>query len=204
MVDHLPETRLPPVSIKERKTVYDGWLTLEVAVLETTIHGEPRLVRREVHDHGDGAAVLVYDPVARTAVLVRQIRAAALLADGRGITLEAIAGLVDDGETGETTVRREAWEEAGCVVGRLDFLGRTYVSPGSLTERVWLYLGEVDPAANRGKGGGLAEENEEIEVVELPLSLLAELSDAGEALDMKTRLLVEALRRRRPELFEPV
>lgn len=203
MAEKLPESRLPPVSIKERRTVYDGWLTLEVAVLETTIHGEPRLVRREVHDHGDGAAVLVYDPARRSAVLVRQVRAAALIADGRGVTLEAIAGIVDDGETGEATVRREAWEEAGCVIGRLDSLGRSYASPGSLTERVWLYLGEIDPAAARGGGGGLAEENEEIEVVELPLADLADLADGGDALDMKTRLLVEALRRRRPELFEP-
>jgi len=203
VADQLPESRLPPVSIKERKTVYDGWLTLEVAVLEATIHGEPRLFRREVHDHGDGAAVLVYDPVRRSAILVRQVRAAALMVDGSGITLEAIAGLVDDGENGETAVRREAWEEAGCVIGRLEFLGRPYVSPGSLTERVWLYLGEIDPTAARGKGGGIAEENEEIEVVELPLALLAELADRGDHLDMKTRLLVETLRHRRPELFEP-
>ncbi|WP_051228146.1 NUDIX domain-containing protein [Pleomorphomonas oryzae] len=201
MADQLADNHLPPVSIKERRTVYDGWLTLEVAVLETTVHGEPRLVRREVHDHGDGAAVLIYDPIRRTAVLVRQVRAAALLADGHGITLEAIAGIVDDGENGETAVRREAWEEAGCVIGKLEFLGHPYSCPGSVTERVWLYLGEIDPTAPRGKGGGLAEENEEIEVVELSLSALAELADGGEALDLKTRLLVEALRRRQPELF---
>lgn len=195
------ESRLPAVSVKERKTVYDGWLTLEVLVLETSIHGEPRLVRREVHDHGDGAAVLAYDATAKTAVLVRQVRAAALLADGSGITVEAIAGIVDDGEDGETTVRREAWEEAGCVIGRLEPLGRSYVSPGALTERIWLYLGEIDPTAARGKGGGLADENEEIEVLEVPLSTLAAWSDNGIAVDLKTRLLVEALRRRRPELF---
>ncbi|MCM5553270.1 NUDIX domain-containing protein [Pleomorphomonas sp. NRK KF1] len=201
MADRLTENRLPPVSVKERRTVYDGWLTLEVAVLETTVHGEPRLVRREVHDHGDGAAVLVYDSVQRTAILVRQVRAAALLTDGSGVTLEAIAGIVDDGEDGETAVRREAWEEAGCVVGKLEYLGRPYASPGSLTERVWLYLGEIDSSAQRGKGGGLAEESEEIEVVELPLPVLADLADNGEVLDLKTRLLVETLRRRRPELF---
>ena len=202
MADQLAEHRLPPVSVKERRTVYDGWLTLEVAVLETTVHGEPRLVRREVHDHGDGAVVLAYDPVRKIAILVRQVRAAALLADGCGITLEAIAGIVDDGEDGEAAVRREAWEEAGCVLGQLQFLGRAYASPGSLTERVWLYLGEIDASAPRGKGGGMADENEEIEVVELPLSALADLADRGEVLDLKTRLLVETLRRRRPDLFQ--
>ena len=94
-----------------------------------------------------------------------------------------------------------AWEEAGVVVSKLDFLGRSYVSPGALTERLWLYLGEIEAGAARGQGGGLAEENEEIEVVELPLSLLAELADRGEPLDLKTRFLIEELRRRRPELF---
>ena len=106
-----------------------------------------------------------------------------------------------DGKKSHEVAAREAWEEAGVVVGKLDFLGRSYVSPGALTERLWLYLGEIDAEAARGQGGGLADENEEIEVVELPLSQLAELADHGEPLDLKTRFLIEELRRRRPELF---
>ncbi|WP_237152126.1 NUDIX domain-containing protein [Oryzibacter oryziterrae] len=197
----LPPSHLPPMTLRDRKVVYDGWLTLEVARFDTTIHGTPAVVVREVHDHGHGAGVLAYDPVRRTAVLVRQRRAAVLLDGGDGLTLEVIAGLVDPGETGETTVRREAWEEAGVTLGQVDFLGKPYSSPGSVTERVWLYLAEIDPTAPRGKGGGMAEEHEELEVLEIPLSQLAELSDAMMLSDLKTLVLVEALRRRRPELF---
>lgn len=197
----LLESRLPAATISERKVVYDGWLTLEVATLETTVHGKPVRIRREVHDHGHGAAVLAYDAVARTAVLVRQIRAAALIADGSGLCLEVIAGLIDDGENGEVTVRREAWEEAGVVLGAAEFLGAPYSTPGAVTERISLYLAEIDRAAPRGSGGGLAEEHEEIEVVELPLLLLARLADSGRLNDLKTLYLVDALRRRHPELF---
>lgn len=194
-------SRLKPVSVKERKVVYRGWSTLEVIIFAAFAHGREVNLRREVHDHGHGAAVLAYDPVARRAVLVRQIRAGAFVVDGSGLSLEAIAGLIDAGEDGETTVRREAWEEAGVVLGKVAYLGSPFSTPGAVTERIGLYLGEIDPAAPRGKGGGLAAENEEIEVVEMPLAELAALADAGGVHDLKTFCLLEALRRRRPELF---
>lgn len=197
----LPASRLPGATIEDRRTVYDGWLTLEVVVLDTRVRGAPARIRREVHDHGNGAGVLAYDPAARTAVLVRQLRAAALVADGDGVTVEAIAGLVDAGEDPAETVRREAMEEAGLTLGALAFVGAPYSSPGALTERVWLFLGEIDVAAPRAPGGGLEGEHEEIEVLEIPLDTLAALADAGRLTDMKTLLLVETLRRRRPDLF---
>lgn len=199
--DDFPESRLPGARIADRRTVYDGWLTLDVVVVDTTLRGQPARIRREVHDHGNGAAVLAYDPRTRMAVLVRQVRAAALVADGSGVTVEAIAGIVDAGEDPAETVRREAEEEAGLRIGRLDLVGAPYSSPGALTERVWLYLGECDAGAARGEGGGVADEHEQIEVLDVPLATLARLADEGRIVDMKTMLLVEALRRRRPDLF---
>ncbi len=157
--DDLPESRLPAAKIADRRTVYAGWLTLDVVVVDTTLRGAPARIRREVHDHGNGAAVLAYDPERRTAVLVRQVRAAALVADGSGVTVEAIAGIVDAGEDPAETVRREALEEAGITVGRTELVGAPYSSPGAVTERVWLYLGEIDtsvPRSGRRRGGGRA------------------------------------------------
>lgn len=197
----LPPSRLPAARIADRRTVYDGWLTVEVVSLDTTVHGEPTMVRREIHDHGDGAAVLAYDPVKRTAILVRQIRAAALVAGDTGHLVEAIAGLVEAGEDPADTVRREAVEEAGVAVGPLTHIGSPFASPGALTERVHLFLAEIDHAVPREAGGGVAGEHEEIEVLELSLPRLAAMADAGELRDMKTLILVEGLRRRRPELF---
>lgn len=192
---------LTPASIVDRRRVYEGWSRLDVLTVETQVRGRSVRLRREVHDHGHGAAVLAFDAGRRTAILVRQIRAGALVVDGSGVCLEAIAGLVDPGEDAETTVRREAWEEAGVVIGEAISLGMPYSTPGAVTERLALYLGEIDPAAERGAGGGLVEENEEIEVVELPLAELACRADAGRLDDLKTLFLVEALRRRRPDLF---
>jgi nudix-type nucleoside diphosphatase (YffH/AdpP family) len=199
--DTLPPTRLPPMRIADRHMVHDGFVTLEVVVLDTEVRGETARIRREIHDHGDGAAVLAFDPEARTAVLVRQVRAAALVADGTGITVEAIAGLVDGVEDPEHTVRREAMEEAGVTLGSVEFLGAPYASPGAVTERIWLYLGEIDVSVPREAGGGVVGEHEEIEVLDVPLATLAALADRGGIGDLKTLTLIEALRRRRPDLF---
>jgi len=199
--DGLPPSRLPATRVADRRTVYDGWLTLDVVVIDTTVRGVPTRLRREVHDHGNGAAVLAYDPDRRTATMVRQVRAAALVADGAGVTLEVPAGLVDPGEDPAATARREAGEEAGVVLRSLDLVANPYASPGALTERLWLYVAEIDPSAPRSGGGGVAHEHEEIEVLDVPLRLLAAMADDGRLTDMKTLLLVETLRRRRPDLF---
>ena len=200
--DDLPASRLPACRITDRHLVYDGFVTLEVAVIDTTVHGEPVTLRREVHDHGNGAAVLAYDARAKTAILVRQVRAAVLVGGGDGITLEAIAGLVDGGDDPADTARREAMEEAGIRLKSLEPVGAPYVTPGSVTERIWLFLAEIDDGDGRERGGGLADEHEEIEVLEVPLATLGAMADRGEIDDLKTFLLVERLRRLRPELFD--
>jgi nudix-type nucleoside diphosphatase (YffH/AdpP family) len=200
--DELPPSRLPPVRLLAREVIYKGWLTLEIATLEQAVHGKAATMRREVHHHGHGASVLAYDAVKRTAVLVRQARAGVLLAgEADPVLMEVVAGLVDAGESPEETVRREAWEEAGLRLGALQYLGSPFSSPGALTERAHLFLGEIDGTAPRGAGGGLAEEHEEIEVIEVPLVTLARLADAGRVGDLKTLTLIGALRLRRPELF---
>jgi nudix-type nucleoside diphosphatase (YffH/AdpP family) len=201
MTGRLPPTRLPPVTIAGRSVAHDGFIRLEVIAMDTVVRGEPVRLVREVHDHGNGAAVLAFDPLARTAVLVRQVRAAAVVAGTDGVLVEAIAGIVDDGETPLDTVRREAVEETGVTLGDVVEVGRPFSSPGTLTERTHLFLGEIDPGVPRGKGGGMLAEHEEIEVIEVPLAVLAEMADAREIDDLKTLLLVETLRRRRPELF---
>ncbi len=203
MTAGLPPSRLPAMTIVARRTVHDGFVRLDVCEVDTIVRGEHVRLEREVHDHGDGAVVLAFNAAARTAVLVRQRRAAPLARGTDGLVLEAMAGIVDAGEDPAWTARREAMEEAGLVLGEVTPLGSPFSSPGTLTERVHLFLGEIDPAASRGAGGGVEDEHEEIEVIELPLADLAGLADRGAIDDMKTLLLLEMLRRRRPELFEP-
>ena len=193
----------PPFTIVTRETVWAGFCRVERIVFDrATASGGTHRHTFEVESHGRAAAVLAYDPVRREAVLVRQLRLPPGLDGEDPMSLEIIAGLLDDGEGPEASIRREAQEEAGLELGAVELVAATRPSPGLSAEKVWIYLAQVDLGrARTGDGGGLAHEGEEIEVVVLPLADLARLVDEGERLDMKTLLAVQTLRVRRPELF---
>lgn len=186
------------MDIVERQIGYAGWMTLSVVSFRL---GDGRIMRREIVEHGRAVCVLPYDAARRTALLVRQLRAPVFLAARETLLLEAIAGMIDDGDAA-MTARREALEEAGLRLGELEPVAVAWPSPGILTERVALFLASYCASDRVGAGGGLAEEHEEIEVVELPLDELAGLADTGALSDMKTLALVQTLRLRRPGLFE--
>jgi len=183
--------------IIDKRTLWEGWSRL-LAVRVRTAHGNE--VTRTVEDHGSAAAVLPYDPARRMALLVRQLRVPMLLAHAMASTLEAPAGLVDSGDPA-LCVRREAMEEAGLRLGEVQAIGRVFPMPGVSTEAIDLFLAEYRSEDRVGQGGGLAEEQEEIEVVEVALAELAGLADRGALHDLKTLALVQALRHRRPDLF---
>lgn len=184
-------------SIRSCKTVYDGWLKVQVVEFET---GSGEIARREIVERGEAVAVLPYDPERRTALLIRQPRAPVMQAIGRTRLLEVIAGVIED-ESAEETARREALEEAGVRLDTLEPIAMPFSSPGFTTERIGLYLAPYAAADRVGDGGGLPEEHEEIEVVELSLVELATLADTGEMKDIKTLAMIQTLRLRRPELF---
>ncbi|TBW35969.1 NUDIX domain-containing protein [Siculibacillus lacustris] len=203
MTDGTDEKR-PPFEVVAREIVWKGFCTLERVTFDhRTVSGRLNRATFEVEFHGHAGAVLPYDPVRREAVLVRQLRLPQALQGDDPMSLEIIAGLLDKAsEDPEETVRREAMEEAGLVLGRLESLGPVRSSPGVFGEKVWIYLAEVDLANARvADGGGLDHEGEAIEVVVLPLADLARLADAGAAVDMKTLCAIQTLRLRRPELF---
>ncbi len=191
------EFPMSDTDIVERQVGYAGWLTLSVVSFRLS---DGRIMRREIVEHGRSACVLPYDAARRTALLVRQFRAPLFLAARETLLLEAIAGMLD-GDDAAGGVRREAWEEAGLRLGELEPIATVWPSPGMLTERVALFLAPYGAGDRVGAGGGLAEEHEEIEVVELPLDDLAHLADTGALTDMKTLALVQTLRVRRPDLF---
>ena len=75
------------------------------------------------------------------------------------------------------------------------------MSPGSVTERLNLYLGTYSPADRTSEGGGLAQEGEHIEVLEWSCADLARAVRERTLRDGKTVILALALMARRPELF---
>jgi nudix-type nucleoside diphosphatase (YffH/AdpP family) len=176
---------------------YSGWNRMLVATVRTASGAE---IKRSVEDHGAAVALLPFDPRRRCALLVRQLRVPVLMAEGAPTLLEAPAGILDSDDPA-ACARREAMEEAGLELADLVALGKVYPMPGISTERIHLFLAEYDVASRVAEGGGLAEENEEIEIVEMDLSELAALADAGSLNDLKTFALVQALRLRRPDLF---
>jgi nudix-type nucleoside diphosphatase (YffH/AdpP family) len=187
------------IEIVGRDVAYAGWLSLSLVSIRMA---DGRVMRREVVEHGKATAVLAYDPERRMAMLVRQLRVPVYMTSSDDLLLEAIAGMLDDGTDAPTTARREAMEEAGLRLGELEFVANAWPSPGMLTERLSLFLAPYRAGDRVGAGGGLAEEHEQIEVVEMPLGELAALVDRGEVYDMKTLILVQTLRVRKPELFE--
>lgn len=122
---------------------------------------------RELLLRGNAAGVLPYDPQRDEVVLVEQFRIGAIHSGRSPWLFEIVAGLIEEGETPEAVVRREAVEEADCVIRELAAVSTYFSSPGGSDERVSLFVGRVD---SEGLGGihGLAEEGENIRVHVLP------------------------------------
>jgi nudix-type nucleoside diphosphatase (YffH/AdpP family) len=179
-----------------RETVYAGYLTVERLKLRLANGTE---VWREVERHGNSVAVLPYDPNRGCALVTQQFRAP-VCAVGERDLIEACAGMVGD-EDVETAARREAYEELGVVLKRLEFIARIWPSPGVSTERQSLFLVAYTDSDRTGTGGGLPEEHEEIMVCEQPLKELARRTDCAHITDAKLLILILALRLRRPDLF---
>jgi len=179
------------------ETVHSGWAKFMVATVRVA---DARTFRREIEDHGAAACVLPYNAERRTAVLVRQFRVPVYYAAREPHTLEAIAGIVNEADPADTA-RREAREEAGLELDDLAPIARGWTMPGISTERMSLFLATYRGRPREERGG--VDEDEDITAVELGLSELARRADAGELVDIKTLVLVQTLRLRRPELFEP-
>lgn len=183
--------------ITQVSSLYQGWRNL---LLLTVRLPDGREMTREVFENSDAAAVLPYDPVRRTAILVRQFRAPMAYKGSSDAMVEAIAGLLD-GADPEACARREAMEEAGLRLGALEPAGTTWSSPGATTERLHLFLAPYTLADRVAAGGGLADEHEDIEVLEIGLDDLARMVRDNAIEDLKTLSLAQALLIRHPALF---
>jgi nudix-type nucleoside diphosphatase (YffH/AdpP family) len=146
---------------------------------------------RESYDIGDGAAVLPVDRAQDRVLLIRQFRWPAFEAGQRQLLTEVVAGKLDDDDP-ETCVRREAMEEAGIEITDLERVTHCFMSPGAVKERLSLFLAGYDSATPRAKGGGIAQEGEDIETLETSLDDALAMVTRGEIIDAKTILLLQA------------
>lgn len=151
---------------------------------------QPR--KREIYDNGNSAAILPYDPQRKTVLLTRQLRLPVYLQDGAERMLEACAGKLD-GEDGETRIIKEMEEELGYRIAKVERLFALYVSPAAVAEKIEFFTCAYSPADRVSGGGGLADEGEDIEVVETTLERANAMIASGEIIDAKTVILVRWL-----------
>lgn len=146
---------------------------------------------REAYDRGNGAALLLFDPRRHTVVLTRQFRLPALInGSADGYLIEACAGLLD-GDDPETCIRREAEEETGYHIRSPRKVFEAYMSPGSVTEKLHFFVADYRAEDRVQAGGGMLEEGEDIEVIEMPLAEALAAINSGKIQDGKTILLLQ-------------
>ncbi|MFC6338239.1 GDP-mannose pyrophosphatase [Pseudomonas sp. CCM 7891] len=182
-----------PVRITALETLSDNWYVLKKYSFDLRRRdGTWQAQTREVYDRGNGATILLYNREQRTVLLIRQFRMPAFVNGHDGYLIESAAGLLDNASP-EERIRLEAEEETGYRVSHVEKVYSAFMSPGSVTERIHFFIGEYLPANRVGEGGGLEEEGEDIEVLELGFEeALAQVAD-GTIIDGKTIMLLQYL-----------
>ena len=183
----------PNVRILKQHLLSDNWYVLKKIDFELQRRdGSWQTQTREVYDRGNGATILLYNREQRTVLLIRQFRMPTFVNDYHGYLIEAAAGLLDNASP-EERIRVEAEEETGYRVGHVEKIYAAFMSPGSVTERIHFFIGEYQPGDRVGSGGGLEEEGEDIEVLELGFEQALGMVQSGEIVDGKTIMLLQHL-----------
>ncbi|UYN98645.1 MAG: NUDIX domain-containing protein [Devosia sp.] len=181
------------VKIVATEELARNWGTLSKTTIDYRRRdGQVQRFDREVYDHGNAAAMLLHDPGRDTVLMVRQFRYPAMRNGDDADMLEACAGLLD-GDAPEIAAAREALEETGHAPRDIRHVCDIYASPGSLTEKVSLYIGTYDATTRRHAGGGIEAEGEEIEVVEIGFAAALAMVSSGAITDAKTVVLIQHL-----------
>jgi GDP-mannose pyrophosphatase NudK len=173
-------------------TLSSNWYHLRKASYELQMSdGRWQRQQREVYDRGNGAAILLYNREKKTVVLTRQFRMPTYLnGNADGMLIEACAGLLDNLQP-EEAIRKETEEETGYRVGEVQKVYELYMSPGSVTEILHLFVAPYTDHMRETEGGGLAHEQESIEVLEIDFEESIRMLSSGEIRDAKTALLLQ-------------
>ncbi|AFT84695.1 NUDIX domain-containing protein [Paraburkholderia phenoliruptrix] len=181
------------VRIVESTVLSDDWYTLKKVTFDFRRRdGRWQRQSRETYDRGNGATILLHSRHTGNVVLTRQFRMPVFVNGHDGMLIEAAAGLLDNA-TPEERIRLEAEEETGYRVSNIRKVFEAYMSPGSVTEKLYFYLGDYDPSMRVNDGGGIEDEGEDLEVLEIPLQTALHLVKSGEIVDGKTIMLLQHL-----------
>lgn len=182
----------PKISIQKTELLSDNWYLLNKVTFDYQEENSPvETHTREVYDRGNGAAILLYNPKEKTVILTRQFRLPSYLNGNKsGMMIEVCAGLLDQ-DNPEQCIIRETEEETGYRISTVQKVFETYMSPGAVTEILYLFVGEYNASMKVTEGGGLDAEQEHIEVMELPFDKAFGMIATGEIKDAKTVMLLQ-------------
>jgi len=180
------------VKINKIENLSSNWYKLDKIDFEYQLkNGSWQNQLRECYDRGDGAAILLYNSIQKTVILTKQFRMPSYLnGNSDGMMIEVCAGLLDADDP-LTCIKKEAEEETGYQIKNPVKLFEIYSTPGAVTEKIHYFIAEYSHEMKIGEGGGLEEETEEIEVLELDFKKAISMIYSGEICDAKTIILLQ-------------
>lgn len=179
------------IKIIEKKILSENWYKLYTYSYETADKkGRKKIEHREAYDRGNGAVILLYNTQNKNVVLTKQFRLPTFInGNADGMMIEACAGLLDK-DNPEDCIRKETEEETGYRITHVQKIYEAYMSPGSVTEILYFFVAEYSKDQKVNEGGGV-EDEENIEVLELPFEKAWTMMEKGEIRDAKTIMLLQ-------------
>ena len=183
------------VKILSTEILSKNWYTLRKVTYEyLRKDGNWQTQSREAYDRGNGAAILLYNTTLKTVILIRQFRMPTFInGNASGMLIEACAGLLDK-DNPEDCIKRETEEETGYKITDVKKVFEAYMSPGSVTEMLYFFIAEYSHDMKVNDGGGIEHEQEEMDVLELPIDKALQMIETGEIQDSKTIMLLQYIR----------
>jgi GDP-mannose pyrophosphatase NudK len=186
---------IKPAKIIKTEILSDNWYTLRKLTYE--LHkkdGSVVTLSREAYDRGNGATILLYNKAQQKVILTRQFRLPTFInGNTTGMLIECCAGLLDN-DNAEDCIKRETEEETGYRITAVHKVFEAYMSPGSVTELLHFFVAEYEENMKVSVGGGLQEEEENIELMEIDFQLAYNMISSGDIRDAKTMMLLQYLK----------
>lgn len=183
------------IKILDTKILSDNWYILKKITYEYFKNDGTKITQtREAYDRGNGATILLYNKDQKTVILTKQFRLPTFINGNKtGMLIEACAGLLDK-DNAEDCIRRETEEETGYKITDVRKIFEAYMSPGSVTEILYFFIAEYAKEMKIAEGGGVEHEEENIEVLELDISVAMKMMETGEIKDGKTIMLLQYIK----------